>query len=270
MRRHATLAMPISPPRPPRSAIVLLLGLLVGSVATAETWYRWVAPDGTLQMTRDSPMMGVPFSEIKLPDPVRWRGGPALPDELDDRQRQTAQAVFRRVGDSVYWLRSVRASGAMSYGSAVAVSESDALTNCHAIASDGPTTIGGAGSAEGGDTVDLVGADFVADRCVVRTRSLRLVPVGGLRRFDTLDIGEVVYAVGNPYRYERTLSDGLLSGKRQSLAGQRLLQTSAPISSGSSGGGLFDARGNLIGITTATLRGSQNLNFAIPAEDYWP
>ena len=43
----------------------------------------------------------------------------------------------------------------------------------------------------------------------------------------------------------------------------------APISPGSSGGGLFDARGNLIRITTSTRVNSQNINFAIPAEGYW-
>jgi S1-C subfamily serine protease len=52
------------------------------------------------------------------------------------------------------------------------------------------------------------------------------------------------------------------------VRGGRFVQTSAPISSGSSGGGLFDAHGNLVGITTFMLRDSQNLNFAIAAEEY--
>jgi S1-C subfamily serine protease len=48
-----------------------------------------------------------------------------------------------------------------------------------------------------------------------------------------------------------------------------MLQTTAPISPGSSGGGLFDERGNLVGITTSSLRSAQSVNFAIPAEDFW-
>lgn len=48
----------------------------------------------------------------------------------------------------------------------------------------------------------------------------------------------------------------------------RLIQTTAPISPGSSGGGLFDAKGNLIAITAFFLKGSQNLNFAVAAEDF--
>jgi serine protease Do len=47
------------------------------------------------------------------------------------------------------------------------------------------------------------------------------------------------------------------------------VQTTAPISPGSSGGGLFDQSGNLVGITSFTLRDSQGLNFAIAVEDYF-
>jgi S1-C subfamily serine protease len=125
--------------------------------------------------------------------------------------------------------------------------------------------------AGGGDEVavaELVAADFEADRCVLQTRFMHLHPVVGLRRFDALEVGEAVYAIGNPRRLERTLSEGLLSGKRTGTD-QRLLQTTAPISPGSSGGGLFDRQGNLLGITSSTLRGAQNVNFAVPAEDFW-
>jgi soluble lytic murein transglycosylase-like protein len=63
---------------------------------------------------------------------------------------------------------------------------------------------------------------------------------------------------------ELTISEGLISGLRSTPRGQ-LIQTSAPISPGSSGGGLFSTDGTLIGLTTLSLKDSQNLNFAIPA-----
>jgi len=82
----------------------------------------------------------------------------------------------------------------------------------------------------------------------------------------SLRVGMRVYAVGAPRRLEQTISDGLLSALRRGDAGElQLVQTSAPISPGSSGGGLFDAHGRLIGITTSGLKESQNLNFAMPA-----
>ena len=81
--------------------------------------------------------------------------------------------------------------------------------------------------------------------------------------------GERVFAIGTPNQMERTLSDGLVSGIRREPL-RNLVQTSAPVSPGSSGGGLFDERGNLIGITTLGSFGRmQNLNFAIAASDFW-
>ena len=117
-------------------------------------------------------------------------------------------------------------------------------------------------------SAELVAIDFDADRCVVKTPSLTLNPVSGIRRYDSLEVGEAVFAVGNPRRMERTLSDGLISGLRSQDDG-RLIQFTAAISPGSSGGGLFDAHGNLVAITSYSLKGAQGINFAIPAEDFW-
>ncbi|HET6521786.1 MAG TPA: trypsin-like peptidase domain-containing protein [Geminicoccaceae bacterium] len=95
-----------------------------------------------------------------------------------------------------------------------------------------------------------------------------LKPVGGVRPFDSLRVGEAVYTLGSPSGLELTLAHGLISGLRR-INGANLIQTTAPISRGSSGGGLFDARGNLAGITTWFLSEGQQLNFAIAAQDYW-
>ncbi len=78
-----------------------------------------------------------------------------------------------------------------------------------------------------------------------------------------------VYAIGNPKGLDLTLSAGLVSSLRRNPTGQLvLIQTSAAISGGSSGGGLFDDSGRLIGLTTIGSVGAdtQNLNFAVPSE----
>ena len=80
-----------------------------------------------------------------------------------------------------------------------------------------------------------------------------------------LATGERVYAVGAPEELELTFSEGVISALRDT-EGVRIIQTSAPISPGSSGGGLFDASGNLIGITSFYAKEGQNLNFALPGE----
>lgn len=86
-----------------------------------------------------------------------------------------------------------------------------------------------------------------------------------LRESSTIPVGERVLAVGSPLALDNSISEGIVSGIRQDGT-KRLIQTTAPISAGSSGGGLFDAFGNLVGITQFTMRDGQNINFAISAE----
>lgn len=80
-----------------------------------------------------------------------------------------------------------------------------------------------------------------------------------------LAVGETVYAIGAPESLELTISEGLISGLRD-FDKSLVIQTSAAISPGSSGGGLFDTQGRLVGITTFYLKEGQSLNFALPAE----
>jgi tetratricopeptide (TPR) repeat protein len=77
-------------------------------------------------------------------------------------------------------------------------------------------------------------------------------------------VGTKVFAIGNPLGLANTMSDGLVSGIRN--VGQiAMIQTSAPISAGSSGGPLLGADGRVVGVTTFLFKEGQNLNFAVPA-----
>ena len=81
------------------------------------------------------------------------------------------------------------------------------------------------------------------------------------------ETGSRIFALANPERMTRTIAQGLLSGLRPDL-----IQFDAPISKGSSGGAVFDERGNLLGIIFGYLNeaGAQNINFAIPADRIRP
>jgi S1-C subfamily serine protease len=180
-------------------------------------------------------------------------------------------ALFGSVEKSVYVLLSapsvqnLRARSGVKQGSAVAVSAKVALTNCHVLQGNKVHFLV-KGKTLFAATVSY--GDERSDRCAVEVPSGGLAPVQGIRRFSSLAVGERVYTVGSPSGLENTLGEGILSGLRK-RAGVDLVQTSAPISPGSSGGGLFDRSGNLIGITTFLLRDTQNLNFAIAADAYW-
>ena len=78
-------------------------------------------------------------------------------------------------------------------------------------------------------------------------------------------VGDTVFAVGNPQGLEGTFSQGIVSGIRQ-FETESLLQITAPISPGSSGGPVLDSEGKVIGVAVATFKSGQNLNFAIPAK----
>ena len=99
--------------------------------------------------------------------------------------------------------------------------------------------------------------------------TLQIVPVNGLRPVrlgkKMPAVGDHVFAVGSPLGLEGTLSDGIVSQIREDK-GEVLIQTTAPISHGSSGGGLFLGDGSLVGITALSMRGGQGLNFAVSTQ----
>jgi serine protease Do len=189
------------------------------------------------------------------------RSGSALP----------AVDLFKTVSPSIYLIVAAKDETTLKRlksvyeGSAVAISPTRALTNCHIVARH-KTIILVQKKSE--DMARVVASDPKTDRCIIETATLKMHPVQGIRRFADLNVGEKVYTIGNPSGLEATLGEGLVSGLRE-RDGVRYVQTSAPISPGSSGGGLFDERGNLLGITAFTLADTENLNFAIAAEDYW-
>ena len=167
----------------------------------------------------------------------------------------TPQELFKNVNRSIYVVIANIASSeqGVSQGSAVAVSKHDAVTNCHVV--EKSKSIALINEATKLQAV-ISAADRLSDRCYLTVPQGELVPIGGLRDFPDLSIGETIYTVGAPRGLDKTLGQGLISGLRQDR-GLKLIQISAPISRGSSGGGLFDDRGNLIGITTFALRDSR-------------
>lgn len=209
--------------------------------------------------TKPSKTTAWSWTPISLP-PLSAAGGPML----------DGAAVFEKVNKSVWRviaaksLNDFRKGGRMVQGSAVAVTRDTLLTNCH-VAS-GMTVI----VVKHGDVFEeatVISGSHKRDLCVLKISKQVLTPIAGVRSYDSLKVGEKVYTVGSPSGLENTLGEGIVSGLRKE-GGQRLVQTSAPISSGSSGGGLFDASGNMIGITTFLLRDAQALNFAIAVEEF--
>lgn len=170
--------------------------------------------------------------------------------------------IFRRVQESVMLVKVYDAKDApMGTGSAVLIAHENLVTSCHVLAKANRIEIKQDNVTYG---AELVHIDVERDLCQIRAKNYRAKPVE-IGNSDMVRVGKKVYALGNPRGLELTLSDGLVSALRKDADGKlRYIQTTAPISPGSSGGGLFDSDGKLIGVTSMYRADSQNLNFAIP------
>jgi serine protease Do len=85
-----------------------------------------------------------------------------------------------------------------------------------------------------------------------------------LERAESIEVGETVFAIGNPLGLERSMSKGVVSTKQRSFDGLTYIQTDAAINPGNSGGPLFNSRGEVVGITNMGITSAESLNFAIP------
>lgn len=182
----------------------------------------------------------------------------AVKIEARDGPDLRADEVFEKASGAVHV---VKAGNRM--GSAVAISDNELLTNCHVM---GDLTEAKISRGKSEQPAKLISRNADADRCVLRTAN-KLGAWVSVRPYEDIKVGERAITIGTPQGLELTTAEGIVSSKR-TFNQSRVIQTSAPISQGSSGGGLFDGRGHLLGITTFQFRVGQNLNFAVAADEF--
>lgn len=109
----------------------------------------------------------------------------------------------------------------------------------------------------------ILNYNIIKDIAILKLKDASNLPVVQMGDSDKIELAEEVVAIGNPLELQNTVSTGIVSGIR-TMFGIDYIQTNASLSPGSSGGPLFNSYGNVIGITTMSATGSQNINFAIP------
>jgi tetratricopeptide (TPR) repeat protein len=172
---------------------------------------------------------------------------------------QSGRAVYERVANSVFLVQTETDSGEpVGQGTAFLIDDGRLITNEHVIR-EGRVFLRSAG---------LKIECAVAARDELNDLALLTVPAVGVSRplrlaGDLPRPGDAVFAIGNPEGLERTISLGLYTGPRR-LDGRDLLQVSASISHGSSGGPVVNASGEVVGVASGFLTEGQNLNFAVP------
>ncbi len=159
--------------------------------------------------------------------------------------------------------------GPRGTGSGVIVSpEGYVLTNNHVVENASEILIQLSDGRE--TTAELIGTDPDTDLAVLRIR-LPDLPVMRLGEADSLQVGDAVLAIGNPFNVGQTVTSGIVSALGRKQLGlstfENFIQTDAAINPGNSGGALVDTQGQLLGINTAIYSrsgGSMGIGFAIP------
>ena len=194
-------------------------------------------------------------------------GGPADAAVLDAYSAAVA-AVVERVGPAVASIQSTSREGRrFGQGSGVVIAADGLLlTNSHVL--------GGATRAEVGlpdgrmITADVLGCDEDTDLAVLRAGQGGL-PAALLGDSKRLRPGQLVVAIGNPLGFESTATAGIISALGRSLGGpggrliEDVIQTDASLNPGNSGGALASSAGEVVGITTALIRGALGICFAV-------
>lgn len=158
---------------------------------------------------------------------------------------------------------SVRSEGSLGTGFVVKANGWVA-TNLHVVERGGDVTVAFSNGREL-PAVEVLNASRQHDLVLLRVEANDL-PVLALGDSSQVRPGDAVVAIGHPLGFEDTVSNGLVSAVRHVSDELDVLQISAPIAPGSSGGPVFDERGRVIGVATAIIQGGQNLNLALPVK----
>lgn len=178
------------------------------------------------------------------------------------RRTLSPEELFAQASQSVVRINVSDGFGnGLALGSGVVIDRGVVITNCH-VALAGPRL--DIRYLDQQYSASILTADERHDLCKLSVLGLS-APNVTMDKVASLKVGQKVYAIGSPQGLDLTLSDGMISSLRQEPIGT-LIQTSAPVSPGSSGGGLFTEQGTLAGIITFQMRSGQNLNFALPTD----
>ena len=205
------------------------------------------------------PAKGVPKGQVPCPA--------SIPDLYDQVSRAVVSVSTMSIDprDPVDRLSRKAGSGVIIDASGLV------LTNAHVIfgASAVVVTLGRGTNVP----ARIVGADPLFDLAILRIPlpDEGTLPVARLDTEDRIRVGDEVFAIGNPFGLEQTLTRGIVSAVNRILPGsswslrEPMIQTDAAINQGNSGGPLVDRCGAVVGINTAILPDAQGIGFAIPA-----
>ena len=195
---------------------------------------------------------------------------PSSDSDLLDAYSRAVIAVVRKIGPAVISVVGRQGEGRGGVGSGFLLApDGYALTNSHVV--HGRRRL--RAITPEGDTLDadLIGDDPATDLALLRMAA-RDLPFAELGDSESLQVGQLVIAMGNPLGFQSTVSTGVISALGRAMRGEEgrlienIIQHTAPLNPGNSGGPLLDSRGRVIGVNTAIIVMAQGLGFAVPAK----
>lgn len=172
----------------------------------------------------------------------------------------TTQQIARECLPSIVSITVLDPKGAPAVqGSGFVIAPNLIATNIHVV--DGAHAVtANFPNGRSEEVYGIAGIDVDRDICLLyaNTTGIAALSLGSL---DTVQIGDPVVALGCPEGLGASVSTGIISGVHN-VKGSKIIQTTAPVSHGSSGGALVDGRGRVLGITSFVIQDGENLNFA--------
>lgn len=187
--------------------------------------------------------------------------------ENREEKELTAQEVYNKHSSAIFYIETYDMNKNPLYsGSGFFIDgQGKAVTNYHVLEDAFYATItltnNTTFSVEG-----VLGYDIDKDVAIIKIDG-KGFPYLNMGNSNKMTGGEQIYTIGSPYGLSNTITEGIISNPNRSADGVKLIQISAPISSGSSGGALLNTKGEVIGITSSAIAEAQNLNFAVAIEE---
>ncbi|MBS3915384.1 MAG: trypsin-like peptidase domain-containing protein [Bacteroidetes bacterium] len=191
-----------------------------------------------------------------------WRqnkdGGTSSQKKNDGTDEETPQQIAKRALQSVVIIYMSN-----SQGSGFFVRDGIVVTNFHVVKGSTEGIIKSLETKQEFPILNIIVEDEENDLALLKIAEgyHTVLPFGDVTKIQR---GDKVYALGNPQGLEGTFSEGSVSAEDRVIKNKHLIQYTAPISGGSSGGPILNTKGEVIGVTKSSIDEGQNLNFAIP------
>lgn len=256
-------AQPRKPSAKPSRRFPVLIAVLLAVVVVlaAALLLRSPSDDRLSTAPLPTPSVGTPPA-LPIPPAPEPSSDPDVADPPEESDISLSDAV-----NSVLYLEIFDEAGEFigSGSGFLAFDEKVLITNYHVVRHAYSLTAWTPDGEQYTDIHTLLAYDAEADLAVLRLDSSLPGMLLPFADSDLLSQGDTIYAVGYPLGLANTISNGIVSARYTDWYGVDLIQITAPISHGNSGGPLLDEQGHVVGVICAYYEGGQNLNLAIPS-----